>query len=134
MAKEMTTTMKREVARPEYGEATRAGAVYAPATDIYETDDHVTVVADLPGVAPDDVDISLERRVLTIRGGVPSPTHEGYRRIHTEYGEGSFERLFTLSEEIDRDHIEASHKNGVLTLKMPKSDAARTRKIQIKAA
>lgn len=134
MAQEMTTTAKREVTPAEQGEVTRSAVVYRPDTDIYETEDHVVLVADMPGVAPADVDVNLERRVLTIRGHVPRRAHDGYRRVHAEYGEGDYERVFTLSEEIDRDRIEASHKNGVLTLKMPKAESAKTRKITVKAA
>lgn len=107
---------------------------YLPDTDIYETDDHMVLVADMPGVRPDDVDITLERRVLTIRGRVAAPVHDGYRRFHIEYGEGDFERAFTLSQEIDRDRIEADYTNGVLTVKLPKTESAKTRKIEVKVA
>ncbi|MFC6487945.1 Hsp20/alpha crystallin family protein [Nitratireductor sp. GCM10026969] len=134
MAQEVTTTRKREVARDNGGEPSRPTAIYLPSTDIYETEDHVVLVADMPGVAPGDVDVTLERRVLTIRGKVPAEAHEGYRRVYAECGKGDFERVFTLSEEVDRDHIEASHKNGVLTLKMPKAETAKTRRIDVKAA
>jgi HSP20 family molecular chaperone IbpA len=133
MAQEVATTRKREVA-PGNGEATRTANVYAPATDIFETEDHVVLVADMPGVAPDGVDISLERRVLTIRGHAAAYSHDGYRRVYQEYGEGDYERVFTLSEEIDREKIEAEHKNGVLTLRMPKAESAKTKKITVKAA
>src|SRR3546814_10866427 len=97
----MTTTAKREVTPTEQGEVTRSAVVYRPDTDIYETEDHVVLVADMPGVAPADVDVNLERRVLTIRGHVHRQAHDGYRRVHAEYGEGDYERVFTLSEEID---------------------------------
>lgn len=132
MNQEIATTGKQEVTTtPEGGEATRSAVIFRPDTDIFETEDHVVLVADMPGVAPGDVDVNLERRVLTIRGRLPAKVHDGYRRVHAEYGEGDFERTFTLSEEIDRDRIEASHKNGVLTLKMPKAETAKTRKIAV---
>jgi HSP20 family molecular chaperone IbpA len=108
--------------------------LFSPVTDIYETKDHVVVMADMPGVAPDAVDITLEKRVLTIRGRASIHAHDGYRRAYQEYREGDYERSFVLSEEIDREKIEAEHKNGVLTLRMPKSTAAKTRKIGVKAA
>lgn len=133
MAQEMTAASKQELERRSDSEATRAAIVYRPDTDIYETNDHVVLVADLPGVAPDDVAITLERRVLSIRGRVGQQPHEGYRRVYAEYGEGDFERVFTLSEDIDRDHIEASHKDGVLTLQLPKAATVKTRKIDVKA-
>lgn len=133
MGQQVATTPKRELARGN-GEATRAANVYAPTTDILETKDHVVLVADMPGVAPEDVDISLERRVLTIRGRASISKPGGYRCVHAEYGEGDYERAFTLSEEIDRDKIEAEHKNGVLTLRMPKAETAKTKRINVKAA
>lgn len=133
MAQEMTATAKQELDRSG-GETTRSAFVYRPNTDIYETDDHVVLTADLPGVAPEDVDITLERRVLTIRGHVRALPHEGYRRVYSEYGEGDFERVFTVSEDIDRDQIKASHKNGVLTLELPKATTAKTKKIDVTAA
>ncbi|MCT8997579.1 Hsp20/alpha crystallin family protein [Chelativorans intermedius] len=132
MAQEMTTAARRQLAQT--GETTRPAAIYRPDIDIFETADHVVLVADMPGVAPQDVDVTLERRVLTIRGRVPEESHEGYRKVYAEYGQGDFERSFTLSEEIDREHIEATHKNGVLTLKMPKAETAKTHKIGVKAA
>lgn len=134
MAQEMVTTGKQEVARGDGSEATRPALVYRPTTDIYETEEQVVVVADMPGVAPEDVDVTLERRVLTIHGRVPDVQHEGYRRVYAEYGEGDFERVFTVSEEIDRDRIQATHKDGVLTLHLPKSAAAQTKKIDVNAS
>lgn len=134
MAQDVATTRKSAMVPDANGEATRSTALFSPATDIFETADHVVVTADMPGVAPDAVDITLEKRVLTIRGRASIHTHEGYRRAYQEYGEGDYERAFVLSEEIDRDKIEAEHKNGVLTLRMPKATTAKTRKIGVKAA
>jgi HSP20 family protein len=136
MGQAVATTPKREVARGNggNGEATRLTNVYAPTTDIFETQDHVVLVADMPGVPPENVDISLERRVLTIRGRAAVQTPDGYQRVYQEYGEGDYERVFTLSEDIDRDKIEAEHKNGVLTLRMPKAETAKTKKVTVKAA
>lgn len=115
------------------GEAPWAGMIARPETDIYEEGDNVVVVANLPGVGPDDVDITLESRTLTIRGRVQPPSPEGYRRVYTEHDVGGFERVFTLSQDIDRDRIEANLKNGVLTLKLPKAESAKTRKISVTA-
>src|SRR4051812_36782396 len=94
MAQEMTTASNKEVATAAgNGEATRASIVFAPTTDIFESEDHIVVVADMPGVAPDAVDITLERRVLTIRGRTTSQRHQGYRLVYQEYGEGDYERV-----------------------------------------
>lgn len=134
MAQAMTTTEKRAVATGSDGEATRDVPTYLPATDIYETAEDVVVIADLPGVPPENVDVSLERQQLTIRGRLPIKAHEGYRRALAEYGEGDFERSFTLTDAIDRERIEASHRNGVLMLRLPKAERARSRRIQVQAA
>ncbi|MBB5518619.1 Hsp20/alpha crystallin family protein [Amphiplicatus metriothermophilus] len=115
-------------------EERRPRALYRPATDIFETDDAVVLELELPGVARDSVDVSLENRVLTIRGQTPRRKREGWQQIYAEYGEGDYERVFSLSEEIDRDKIQASFRNGVLRLELPKVDTAKTRRINVKAA
>jgi HSP20 family molecular chaperone IbpA len=84
--------------------------VFLPPADIYETRDHIVVLAEMPGVAPDVVDITLGRRVLTIRGRSAANDHGGYQRVYNEYTDGDYERVFTLSENIDRDRIEAKLK------------------------
>lgn len=134
MTREMTTTAKRELDRANGGEATRPGILYRPATDIFEANDHVVIAADMPGVAPDGVEVTLERQRLTIRGHVMAPAPEGYRQVYAEYGVGDYERVFTLSEEIDRDHINASFKDGVLMLELPKSASAKARRIEVRTA
>ena len=134
MSTEMTTTEKTEAATTNGSEATRSTPLYRPNTDIYEADDRVIIVADMPGVSPDDVDITLEQRVLTIRGHVDQTEPDGYRRTYAEYGVGDYERVFTLSEEIDREKIEARQKDGVLTLELPKAEAHKPKKISVKAA
>lgn len=135
MAKEVATTRGQEVAqRYNGGETTRARPLYRPRADIYETEDKVVVLSEMPGVGPNDIDITLERGVLTIRGQTPETAHEGYRQIYAEYGEGDYERVFTVSEEIDRDGIKAQQKNGLLVLELPKSTSAKARKIEVKSA
>ena len=134
MVQEMTLSKNRNTSHNGSGEALRSTMIFKPRTDIYETDDHVVLVADMPGVAPKDVSVDLEHNVLTIRGHVPGTSPEGYRRLGTEYGEGDYQRAFTLSHAIDSAHVEASHRNGVLTVRMPKAEAAKTRRIKVKAA
>jgi HSP20 family molecular chaperone IbpA len=107
--------------------------VFMPSTDIYETKDSIVVLAEMPGVSPEGVDISLERRVLTIRGRSTANEHAGYQRVYNEYSDGHYERVFTLSENIDRDRIEATLKDGVLQLALPKAEAAKARKIELKS-
>jgi HSP20 family molecular chaperone IbpA len=107
--------------------------VFLPPADIYETKDHIVVMAEMPGVPSDGVDITLERRVLTIRGRSATSEHSGYQRVYNEYADGDYERVFTLSDNIDRDRIEATLRDGVLHLTLPKAEAARARRIELKA-
>lgn len=113
------------------GAAPATRPLFQPRTDIYETEDGVVVLADMPGVAADGVDITLERRLLTIRGRAPAPEHDRYRQIHAEYGVGDYERSFTVSEDIDRDRIKATQKDGVLILMLPKAEQAKAKKIAV---
>lgn len=125
---------KEEAITPEEGERTRECPVYVPRADIFETEEQVTVIADMPGVDENSVDILLEKNTLTIRGVVEPENHEGYTLSYAEYGVGDYERSFVLSNEIDRDKIEAAMKNGVLRLVLPKVDEVKTRKIQVKSS
>lgn len=108
-------------------------SVYRPQIDVLETKDAVLVVADVPGVSEKDLDISLEKDVLTVRGKVEIPSYEGYSLVTAEYGLGDWERSFTISNEIDRGRIEATVKDGVLRLTLPKSTELASRKISVSA-
>ena len=108
--------------------------LYVPAADICETADDILLIADMPGVDENAVDISIEKNVLTLRGPVSWSAPAGHKLDWGEYESGDFERVFTLTDEIDRDKIEASMKDGVLRLRLPKAKFARARKIAVKAA
>mgnify|MGYP001822551164 FL=1 len=128
-------TQKQEAEIVEGVERTRASRVYIPQVDIYSVDDNIIILADMPGVAEENIDIMLEKDVLTINGYVSSVTApEGYELAHGEYGVGDYQRSFTLPDEIDRDNIEASLGHGVLRVTLPKAPEAQTRKIAVKAA
>jgi HSP20 family protein len=125
-------TEKREVA--EMGaERTRDRLAFVPRADVYETEEGITVVADMPGVDENSVDITLENNVLTINGYVEPAQPEGHRLAYAEYQVGDYQRAFTLSDQIDRDGIEAVVKDGVLRLYLPKVTEAQRRKIAIRA-
>lgn len=100
-----------------------------PAVDIYETEEGLTMLADLPGVAKDGLSIDIDQSVLTLRGDVES-TGRG-ESLHREFALGSYYRRFNLPNELDFDKVSAELKDGVLTLTMPKSEAAKPRKIDI---
>ena len=132
MAQEVSRTEQRVPQATETAPRTPSRPVFLPPADIYETRGNIVVLAEMPGVAPDGVDITLERRVLTIRGRSAANEHAGYQRVYNEYADGDYERSFTLSENIDRDRIEATLKNGVLHLVLPKAETAKARKIELK--
>ena len=128
-------TMQRQVPRTlDSGERTRAKPILMPRTDIYETPDAIILLAEMPGVTADGVDITLEKRVLTLHGHTADPEPHGYRQVYAEYGGGDYERVFTLSEDIDRERIEAALSAGVLRLVLPKAETAKAQKIQVRAA
>ena len=134
MAQSVTTTEQRTPrTQTEVGHGA-ARPAFVPPADIYETGDTLVVMCELPGVASENIDITLERRVLTIRARGASQPHTGYQQVYSEYSDGDYERVFTLSEDIDRDRIEATATDGVLHLVLPKAPAARTRKIELKSA
>ena len=116
------------------GERTRPRPVYIPRTDIYETDNELVLLIDMPGVRSDNADLSLERNVLTIRGRIADKPPQGFSPVYREYEPGDFERVFTLSEDVDAGAIEAQAKDGVFRLFLPKAGPAQTRRIQVKAS
>jgi HSP20 family protein len=125
----------QKMAAPTEGaERTRARPVYAPNTDIFETEDGLVILADMPGVSPDGVDVTLERNVLTIRGRTEDSPPQGFSPVYLEYQPGDYERVFTLSEDIEAERIEAGVKNGVLRLFLPKAGPAQTKRIQVRAS
>jgi len=133
MADKTKEIQKKESDSIERVEYTRAAQVYTPDVDIIERQDSIVVTADMPGVDENTVDITLEKNVLSLYGKVDADAPEKLRLLHAEYGIGDYKRVFTLSGEIDRDKIRATVKNGVLKVLLPKAEAAKTRKIEVKA-
>jgi len=112
-------------------ETTRGGQYFTPRVDIYETDKELILFADLPGVRPQDVDLRFERGELILQGRVqPRPIQGNF--LLQEYQEGDFYRVFQVHESIDASRIEAEFKNGVLTVHLPKAEAARPRQVQVR--
>ena len=125
--------LKKEAETPQGVERTRPHKVYAPDVDILERKDEIVVTADLPGVDEKTLDITLEKNVLTIYGRVEPDIPGKQRLAYSEYSIGDYQRAFTLSDEVDKEKIQATVKNGVLRLVLPKSESARTRKIMVSA-
>ncbi|UCG22937.1 MAG: Hsp20/alpha crystallin family protein [Chloroflexota bacterium] len=105
-----------------------------PRIDLYEAGDEIVLLADMPGVNESDIEITLEKDRLTIRGPIEERAPEGYRAVYSEFCLGDYERSFVVSNEIDRDNIVAAFDNGVLRLSLPKAEAAKTRKIVVQSA
>ncbi|HEY9757613.1 MAG TPA: Hsp20/alpha crystallin family protein [Oculatellaceae cyanobacterium] len=134
MASDLIEMSKQEIpTQSAAAEQTRPNKLYTPITDIYESKEQLVLLADMPGVKQDAVDITLEQNILTIYGHAEQPQFPGYSLSYAEYGVGSYKRVFALSNEIDREGIQASVKNGVLKLVLPKSKRALPRKITVQA-
>ncbi|MFW6154071.1 MAG: Hsp20/alpha crystallin family protein [Planctomycetota bacterium] len=110
-------------------EPTREGRVFVPPTDIRETNEAIVLTADMPGVKPDGVEITLDNGVLTVRGTVAEDSRrEG--AVYAEYDVGNYRRSFSVPDAIDHDGIEATVNNGVLTLTLPRKQP-RQRRIEV---
>ncbi len=127
--RELEVSRKKEIDKSA-GEPTRAGTWYVPEVDITESDDAIVLYTDLPGVKPENLDIDVKDGVLTLTAEV-DPVSDNRNLIWREYDIGGFQRRFTLGERIDQGKINASMKDGVLTLTLPKAEAHKPRKIQV---
>jgi HSP20 family molecular chaperone IbpA len=116
---------------PASEEATRPGRTYRPNVDIVENDSGLRLWADLPGVDEKSIEIELADGVLSIRGRVATEDYDSLRPVYTEYNVGNYEARFRLSSAIDEKRIAAKLANGVLELELPKSEAAKPRRIEI---
>lgn len=120
---------KNEASAPE---RIQGGNTYTPRVDILETEREFVIYADLPGCKPDDIDIRYENGQVEIYGQCP-PRQENANYLLNEYDVGDYYRSFTIGEAIDPTKIDATFKQGVLTLHLPKSAAAMPSRIKVKA-
>lgn len=112
-----------------------AMAVWAPAVDIVEQPDAIRIQAEVPGVTPENVKISVQDNVLTISGTKTNTNEERTERVHRcERTYGSFERTFTLPSTVDATAIRAGYENGILTVTLPKVEKAKPRQVQVEVA
>jgi HSP20 family molecular chaperone IbpA len=128
-AQELAVREKQELAKKE--ENTIPGRYFIPAADIFETDDALTLIMEMPGVEKKDIDIALEDDVLRVEGQIDFSKYQGMDPVYTEYNVGHYARGFTLSNKIDRDAISAQLADGVLTLTLPKAKDAMPRRITV---
>ena len=130
MAQEIQAQQKREVDNKQ--ESTLPFRAFLPATDIFETDQALIVVLEMPGVEKDNVDVDVEGDVVKIEGRVDFSRYESLQPVYTEYNVGHFVRSFRISNQIDQDGIKAEMENGVMRLILPKAEKAKPRRITIR--
>jgi HSP20 family protein len=130
-SKALQVKEKAEVTTP--AEQTRPGLVFTPAVDIFETEKEITLLADMPGVKSEDLNIDLRDNMLTLDGDVKPPEGTEEADVIREYQTGNYYRQFTLSQVIDQAKIDAELKDGVLRLRLPKVEAATPRRIAVKS-
>ena len=128
--KELEPTKKSGLATET--EQTKEGVVFQPAVDIFETENGITLLADMPGVKADQLNVDLHDDILTIRGGVTSPESGSEIEVMSEFNWGSYYRKFSLADTIDQNKIAAKLTDGVLRLELPKVEKAKPRKITVK--
>ena len=115
-----------------FGEEATLTSSWVPVCDIFEDKDGIRIVAEIPGVNPEDVKLSLENNTLTIRGEKKQATEEKAEHVHRyERSYGVFERSFSLPTTVDPEKVEANYSNGLLTISLPKVERARPREIQV---
>lgn len=127
---ELQVQQKREVEKAQ--EATRPMRAFLPTTDIFETEDSLTMVLEMPGVIRDNIEVSAENGVLTVEGKINFDKYEGLQPVYTEYNVGPYRRTFRLSSRIDQDKISAEMLDGVITLVLPKAEEAKPRRIEVR--
>jgi len=115
------------------GEAAGGGRVWGPLVDISETEDDVTVRMDVPGVDKESIDVQLTGETLAVRGERSFERHEGENVIHVERPYGQFVRSFTIGVPVQTDKVQASYRDGVLSITLPKAEQVKPRKVQIQS-
>jgi HSP20 family molecular chaperone IbpA len=128
-----TQDVEKQEISTDVAERIRARKAYVPRADIFETNEAIVVVADMPGVDQNSLDVTVEKSVLSLNGFVEPDHPANYSLVYAEYEEGDYQRHFTLSNEVDQDNIQATVKNGVLRLYLPKIGPVQAKKISVKA-
>jgi HSP20 family protein len=126
---ELQVQQKREVEKAQ--EPTMPTRAFLPTTDIFETEDALTLVLEMPGVDRGNIDVSVENGVLTVEGRINFDKYEGLQPVYSEYNVGPYRRSFRISSRIDQDKIKAEIRDGVITLVLPKAEQAKPRRIEV---
>ncbi|MGE0682345.1 MAG: Hsp20/alpha crystallin family protein [Candidatus Binatia bacterium] len=125
---ELTAREKQEL---KTNEQTRSGRTYVPEVDIYETQDGLWLWADMPGVDENSLEVRVADGVLSIEGQVALQEYDSLDPVYTEYNVGNYARRFSLSNEIDAEHIKARMTDGILALELPKAERAKPKRITV---
>jgi HSP20 family protein len=128
MAEQSTTSVARTPT-----EHVSDGPTFIPPADIFETKDNIVMLLDMPGVDPESLNVTLEKRDLTVAARSTAVSPQGYTPVHVEFREGNYERAFNLPDQVDGERIDAVFRDGVLRLTLPKAQTP-ARKIAVKAA
>jgi HSP20 family protein len=128
-AQELQVQEKREVEKKQ--ESTIPARTFLPTTDIFETEQALTILMEMPGVDKSKVDVNVEDGVLTIQGQIDFTKYEGMQPVYTEYNVGNYRRGFSLSNKIDQSKIRAEMADGALKLVLPKAEDAKPRRISV---
>jgi HSP20 family protein len=129
-SQELQSQKKREHETRE--ESTIPSRIFMPNADIYETEDSLTVILEMPGVEKDNVDVRVENSVLNVEGRIDLSKYQGLLPLYTDYNVGHYARSFQLSNKVDQGNIAAAMKDGVLSLTLPKAEQAKPRKIDVR--
>jgi HSP20 family molecular chaperone IbpA len=126
---ELQVQQKRELEKKQ--ESTIFARFFVPSADIFETEETLSLIVEMPGVDRNKVDVSVEDGVLTIQGELDFSKYDGMQPVYSEYNIGHYRRSFALSNKVDQGRISAEMKDGVLTLVLPKAEEAKPRRISV---
>jgi HSP20 family protein len=130
VSQQLQVQQKQEVEKAQ--EATRPMRAFLPTTDIFETDEALTLQLEMPGVDRENIEINVENGVLVVEGKINFSKYERLQPIYSEYNIGPFRRSFRISSRINQDKIRAEMQDGLITLVLPKSEEAKPRRIEVK--
>jgi HSP20 family molecular chaperone IbpA len=126
---ELQVQKKQEVEKAQ--ESTTPTRAFIPSADIYESEDALTVVLEMPGMSRDGIDVTIEDGVLTIEGRIDFSKYDGLQPLYSEYNVGPYRRSFRISSQIEQGRITAKLQDGIITLDLPKAEATKPRRIQV---
>jgi HSP20 family protein len=132
MAEKQELQVQKKREQDQKQETTIPARVFMPTADIYESEDALSVILEMPGVDKNNVDVRVEEGTLNIEGRLDLSKYQGLVPLYTEYNIGHYARSFRISSKIDQSKIAAEFNDGVLSLTLPKAEEAKPRTIKVK--